>query len=74
MKMMSVRADFSGVDHAIQALTDQGATIFKIVDRTEVLPGMGVQPTHSQIIFYFPDSENATMFKLKQPSGSFAEH
>jgi len=73
MKMMSTRVNFEDVDHVKQTLVDAGAIIFRVIEKDEIIPGLGLQPTHSQIIFCIME-ETATMFKLKYPAGTFQEH
>jgi hypothetical protein len=73
MKMMSTRADFDDVENVKRSLVEAGAIIFKVVDCDEIIPGLGLQASHSQIIFCIME-ETATVFKLKYPPGTFEEH
>jgi len=73
MKMMSTKVDFDDVENVKRSLVAEGAIIYKIIDRDEIIPGLGLQPSQSQIIFCIME-ETATMFKLKYPPGTFQEH
>lgn len=73
MIMMSTIANFEDVEYVKKRLVDDGAIIFKVIDKDEIIPGLGMQPTQSQIIFCLME-ETATLFKLKYPAGIFQEH
>lgn len=73
MKMLSTRVNFDDVENVKRSLVDAGAIIFKVIEKEEIIPGLGLQPAHSQIIFCIME-ETATMFKLKYPAGTFQEH
>lgn len=73
MKMLSTRVNFDDVENVKRSLVESGAIIFKVVEKEEIIPGLGLQPDHCQIIFCIME-ETATMFKLKYPAGTFQEH
>ena len=74
MRLYSVHCEFDKIEETKCWLESEGLTIFKVVDVDEIIPGLGMQVTHAQIIVVVPDEETESMLMLKYPYKVFERH